>query len=176
MILELYLAFLQVGVMSIGGGYVAMPLIQSLTVENHGWLTMQQFADLITIAEMTPGPIAVNAATFIGLRLAGAAGILAAVLGFITPSLVLVTLLSLAYGRYRNAPLLQGTLASLRPAVVALIASAAASLFRLAAADWTGVALFALALVILRWKKPSPVLVMALCGGAGVLLHALGIV
>lgn len=174
--LELYLAFLQVGVMSIGGGYVAMPLIQSLTVDAHGWLTMQQFADLITIAEMTPGPIAINAATFIGVRLAGAAGILAAVLGFLTPSLVLVTLLSMVYGKYRDAPLLQGTLASLRPAVVALIASAAVSLFQLAAAHWTGVVLFALALFFLRWKKPSPMLVMALCGVAGILLHALKII
>ena len=92
MILELFLAFLQVGALSIGGGYVAMPLLQSLTVNSHHWLTMQEFADLISIAEMTPGPIAINAATFIGVRLGGAGGIAAAVVGFITPSLVLVTL------------------------------------------------------------------------------------
>ena len=175
MILDLYLAFLQIGAMSIGGGYVAMPLIQSITVDTYGWLTMQQFADLITIAEMTPGPIAINASTFIGVQLAGAPGIAAAALGFITPSLVIVSLLSWLYGKYRGAPLLQDTLASLRPMVVALIASAGLSLFRMAAAHWAGLILFALALFFLRWKRPSPMLVMGLCGAAGVALHALNI-
>ena len=66
--LQLFLSFLQVGMFSVGGGYAAMPLIQSQVVEQHGWLTMQEFTDLITIAEMTPGPIAVNSATFVGLR------------------------------------------------------------------------------------------------------------
>ena len=176
MILELFLAFLQVGALSIGGGYVAMPLLQSLTVNSHHWLTMQEFADLISIAEMTPGPIAINAATFIGVRLGGAGGIAAAVVGFITPSLVLVTLLGWLYGKYSGAPLLQQTLSSLRPAVAALIASAALSLFQLAAVQWTGIVLFAAALFFLRWKKPSPILVLALCGAAGILLHALGII
>ena len=170
--LDLFLVFLQVGLLSIGGGYVAMPLIQSLTVDAHAWLTMSEFADLITIAEMTPGPIAINAATFIGVRLGGAAGIAAAVLGFITPSLILVTLLSWLYGKYSGAPLLQSTLGSLRPAVVALIASASLSLFRLAAAHWTGLLLFVAALFVLRWKKPSPILVLALCGAAGIIFHA----
>ena len=68
--LQLFLSFLQVGMFSVGGGYAAMPLIQSQVVEQHGWLTMQEFTDLITIAEMTPGPIAVNSATFVGLRIA----------------------------------------------------------------------------------------------------------
>lgn len=176
MILDLYLAFLQVGVFSIGGGYVAMPLIQSITVNARHWLSMSEFADLITIAEMTPGPIAINAATFIGVRLGGALGIAAAVLGFITPSLILVTLLSWLYGKYRSASLLQSTLSSLRPAVVALIASAALSLLQLAAAHWTGILLFAGALFLLRWKKPSPILVMALCGAAGMIFHALELI
>ena len=67
---QLFLSFVQVGMFSIGGGYAAMPLIQSQVVEQHAWLTMQEFTDLITIAEMTPGPIAVNSATFVGLRIA----------------------------------------------------------------------------------------------------------
>lgn len=175
MLLELFLAFLQVGAFSIGGGYAAMPTIRSLTVDVHGWLTMTEFADLVTIAEMTPGPIAINAATFVGIRLAGLPGILAAVAGFVTPSLVLVTLLSLVYARYRTAPLLQDTLAALRCAVVALIAGAALSLVQLAAAQWATLLLFAGALILLRWLKPSPILVMALCGAAGVALHALGL-
>ena len=81
--LQLFLSFLQVGMFSVGGGYAAMPLIQSQVVEQHGWLTMQEFTDLITIAEMTPGPIAVNSATFVGLRIAQVPGAIIATLGCI---------------------------------------------------------------------------------------------
>ena len=84
--LQLFLSFLQVGMFSVGGGYAAMPLIQSQVVEQHGWLTMQEFTDLITIAEMTPGPIAVNSATFVGLRIAQVPGAIIATLGCITPA------------------------------------------------------------------------------------------
>ena len=93
--LQLFLSFLQVGMFSVGGGYAAMPLIQSQVVEQHGWLTMQEFTDLITIAEMTPGPIAVNSATFVGLRIAQVPGAIIATLGCITPALFFVSLLIL---------------------------------------------------------------------------------
>ena len=89
--LQLFLSFLQVGMFSVGGGYAAMPLIQSQVVEQHGWLTMQEFTDLITIAEMTPGPIAVNSATFVGLRIAQVPGAIIATLGCITPALFFVS-------------------------------------------------------------------------------------
>ena len=121
---ELFLSFLQIGLFSIGGGYAAIPLIQSQTVELHTWLTETEFMDLATIAEMTPGPIAVNGATFVGLKIAGIPGALVATFGCILPSLVIVSLLAWVYRRYRELPLLQGVLASLRPAVVALIFSA----------------------------------------------------
>ena len=87
----LFLVFFQIGLFSVGGGYAAMPLIQSLVVESHGWLTMAEFTNLMTIAEMTPGPIAVNSATFVGMRCAGLPGALVATFGCITPSLILVT-------------------------------------------------------------------------------------
>ncbi len=76
--LQLFLSFIKVGMFSIGGGYAAMPLIQSEVVNGHGWLTMNEFTDLITIAEMTPGPIAVNSATFVGIRIGGIPGALVA--------------------------------------------------------------------------------------------------
>ena len=79
----MFLSFLQVGMFSIGGGYAAMPLIQNQVVTSHNWLTMNEFTDLITIAEMTPGPIAVNSATFVGVRIAGIPGALIATFGCI---------------------------------------------------------------------------------------------
>ena len=122
-LLQLFWSFLQIGLFSFGGGYAAMPLIQAQIVTQHGWLGMAEFTDLVTISQMTPGPIAINAATFVGLRVAGVSGALAATVGCMLPSCVLVTLLARLYLRYRKLSLLQGVLTSLRPAVVAMIAA-----------------------------------------------------
>lgn len=183
-ILELVLAFLQIGAFSVGGGYAAMPLIENQTVALHGWLTAAEFADLVTIAEMTPGPIALNAATFVGMRMAGVPGALAATLGCVLPSVLIVSLLSWLYARFRSGQVMQQILGCLRPVVAALIASAALSLIHVACTaagggfSWAGAALMIAAFVLLqvkvRQKKLSPILVMAGCGVCGVLLHALG--
>ena len=122
--IQLFLSFIQVGALSFGGGYAAMPLIQEQVVNLHSWLSMSEFTNLITIAEMTPGPIAVNSATFVGMQIVGILGAIIATLGCILPSCIIVTLLAYVYMKYRNMSLLQGTLASLRPAVVSMIAKA----------------------------------------------------
>ena len=174
----LFLVFFQIGLFSVGGGYAAMPLIQSLVVESHGWLTMAEFTNLMTIAEMTPGPIAVNSATFVGMRCAGLPGALVATFGCITPSLILVTLLSYLYGRFRSGQTMQNVLGALRPVVVALIASAALSIVQVAAVksgggvSIVGIVLMVAAFLVLRWKKWNPILVMLLCGIGGALNHA----
>ena len=175
-LLKLFWSFLQVGLFSIGGGYAAMPLIQAQVVEHNAYLTMAEFADLVTIAEMTPGPIAINAATFVGIRIAGVPGALIATLGSILPSCVIASVLSRVYARYRSVPALQDVLGCLRPAVVALVASAGLSLlgqalFGAAASmktlNVTALILFLAAFLALRRWRCSPILVMALCGAAG---------
>ncbi len=179
--LELFLSFLQVGLFSIGGGYAAIPLIQTQIVEKYGWLSMNEFADLVTIAEMTPGPIAINSATFVGIRIAGIGGAVAATLGCILPSCVIVSLLSMIYRKYKGLKMLDGILLALRAAVVALILAAGIDLLRtaifaegvvnIANLDWIGGILFLVAFLILRIKKWNPILVMVLCGVAGLLLN-----
>ena len=84
--LQLFWSFIQIGMFSFGGGYAAMPLIQGQVVNTHEWLTMTEFTDLITISQMTPGPIAVNSATFVGMKIAGIPGAVVATLGCILPS------------------------------------------------------------------------------------------
>lgn len=173
--LQLFISFLQVGMFSIGGGYAAMPLIQNQVVSTHGWLSMNEFTDLITIAEMTPGPIAVNSATFVGVRIAGIPGALIATFGCILPSCLIVSLLAYIYFRYKNMAGLQSVLSSLRPAVVALITSAGLSILQLVVfpqneillseVNWIGTLLFAGAFFILRKYKWNPILVMCCCGG-----------
>ena len=180
--LELFLSFLQIGLFSIGGGYAAMPLIEAQAVTEYGWLSMQEFMDLITIAEMTPGPIAVNSATFVGIRIAGLPGAIVATLGCILPSLFIVSLLSWIYTKYKNLSLLQSVLASLRPAVVALIASAGVKILievvvqeasyagggvLKAGINIVGTCLFLAAFYVLRKFKLNPILVMTLCGVVG---------
>lgn len=174
--LQLFLSFLQIGAFSFGGGYAAMPLIQEQVVIQHSWLTMSSFSNLVTIAEMTPGPIAVNAATFVGTQIAGIPGAVVATIGCILPSCFFVTGLAYIYTKYRNLSVLQGTLASLRPAVVAMIAKAGVSIlvsaffingvisFAPENISFRMVLYFAAALVMLRKFKMNPILVMVLCG------------
>ena len=179
--LQLFLSFLQVGMFSIGGGYAAMPLIQSQVVEKYAWLTMSEFTDLITIAEMTPGPIAVNSATFVGIRIAGLPGAVIATFGCIFPSCIIVSLLAYIYYRYKNVSTLQSVISSLRPTVVALIAAAGLSILRtvvfgehemvLTHINWIGAMIFAIALFVLRKWKINPILVMSLCGVSRMMIH-----
>lgn len=105
---QLFLSFFQIGLFSFGGGYAAMPLIQGQVVQGHGWLSMSEFTDLITISQMTPGPIAVNSATFVGIKIAGIPGALAATFGCILPSCILVTLLAKLYLKYREMAMRPG--------------------------------------------------------------------
>ena len=182
--LQLFFSFLQIGALSFGGGYAAMPLIQEQVVTMHGWISMETFSNLVTIAEMTPGPIAVNSATFVGTRIAGPGGAVVATLGCILPSCIIVTLLAYIYTKYRKMSLLQGTLTSLRPAVVATIAKAGvtilvSSFFINGALELFRenicirmVVFFTAALVLLRKFKMNPILVMVLCGVANMLFCA----
>lgn len=179
--LQLFLSFLQVGMFSIGGGYAAMPLIQSQVVEGYGWLTMSEFTDLITIAEMTPGPIAVNSATFVGIRIAGLPGAVIATMGCIFPSCIIVSSLAYIYYRYKNVSTLQSVLSSLRPTVVALIASAGLSILKtvvfagkamtLENINWIGFGIFGIAFFVLRKWKINPILVMSLCGAGRLMIQ-----
>lgn len=181
--LELFLCFFQIGLFSIGGGYASMPLIQNQVVEINHWLTLSEFSDVITISQMTPGPIAINSATFVGIQIAGIPGALVATLGCILPSCSIVLLLAFLYYKYQNLSLIQGTLNGLRPAVVAMITGAGVSLFVLSAwngatpsfdykqIDFIAVIIFVIALFILRKWKPNPTMIMAGSGVLGVCIY-----
>lgn len=122
--IKLFWSFFQIGLFSIGGGYAAMPLIQEQAIEKHHWLTNAQFTDIITIAEMTPGPISINCATFVGTLTAGIPGAIIATIGCICPSVCIVTVLAYIYYQFRNLNIVQNILSMLRPAVIAMIACA----------------------------------------------------
>lgn len=184
--LELFWSFFQIGLFSFGGGYAALPLIQSQVVEIHSWLTMTEFSDIITISQMTPGPIAINAATFVGTQLGGIAGAIVATLGCVAPSCVIVLILAWAYYKFRSLSTVQGVLQGLRPAVVAMIASAGLTIVLLAffgssqwknlpgaSLDYIAVGIFALCLLVLRKWKINPIYVMSGAGAAGLIFYGL---
>ncbi len=181
--IQLFLNFLQIGLFSVGGGYAAIPLVQNLIVERQGWITMTEFANLITIAEMTPGPIAVNSATFVGIRIAGLPGAIVATCGCIFPSCIIVSLLAYIYRRYKGGSAMGSILGSLRPAVVALIAGAGISMIISAVLPETNgeitfkcgaLLLFLAAFTALRKCKLNPIFVMWVCGGISLAVKLIG--
>ena len=163
---ELFVVYCQIGLFAFGGGYAAMPLIQSLVVDGKGWLSMAEFADLTTIAEMTPGPILVNSATFVGQKIAGLSGALICTIGAVLPSFIIVLALAYFYTKYRELKLVKNILTTLRPAVVAMIASAGLMLFCLASTfseihlnkiHYIELLLFVSSFALLRKYKTNPI-------------------
>lgn len=183
MYLRLFISFFQIGLFSIGGGYAALPLIQEQIVEINKWLTITEFTDLITIAEMTPGPIAINSATFVGNQIAGIMGSIVATLGCVIPSFVIVLVLARIYFRFKNLNIIQGALNGLRPVIVALISSAGISILTLAFWGEQGfslnltdiniiaVILFVVSLLVLRKWKPNPILIILGTGLVGMIVY-----
>lgn len=189
LLLKMFFAFIQVGLFSVGGGYAAIPLIEEQIVDIHRLLTPEEFTDLIAVAEMTPGPISINSATFVGMRIAGIGGVLLCTLGCIIPSFCICLILARFYYKYRSLGDVQTVLASLRPAVVALISSAGLSIlmlglfgsdiFSFEISDFRIIEfiIFAAALFLLRKFKISAVAVILGSGVIGTLAYtALGAV
>lgn len=185
LLLKLFFAFIQVGLFSVGGGYAAIPLIQEQIVEIYGLMTLEEFSDLITVAEMTPGPISINSATFVGMRLGGVPGVLICSIGCIIPSFCICLTLAHFYYKYRSVSGVQVVLGSLRPAVVAMIASAGASilmlgLFQAELQDvvlrnirWVELGIFAVALFLLRKYKVNAITIILGSGVVGTVIYAL---
>lgn len=184
MLFTLFLSFIKVGLFSVGGGYAAIPLIQNQIVDTLHLMTLPEFTDLITIAEMTPGPISINSATFVGMRLAGIPGVLICTLGVVLPAFIICLILAYFYYKYRSFSGVQTVLSALRPAVVALIACAGMSILLLglfngtkgnivlAHIKYVELGLFVGALFILRKYKVSAVKIILGTGVIGTILYA----
>lgn len=183
--LELFWSFVQVGLFCVGGGYASMPLIQAQVIDVHGWLSMSEFIDIFTISQMTPGPIGINAATFVGMKVAGFLGAIVATLGFVTSSFILGIILAKLFFKYGNIGVIKGILNGLRPAVVALICSAGMSFIFLALfntekmpinvadIDYLGLFVLIVAFIAVR-KKVGIIKILAGSGVLGLILGLIG--
>ncbi len=182
MLLDLYLTFFKVGLFSFGGGYAALPLIQQEVVGANSWLSLSEFNDLITISQMTPGPIAVNSATFVGVRVGGILGGLVATLGCVTPSAIIVGILAYFYKKYKDLDSISNVLYFLRPAIISMILIAGVDILMTALFDTRAIALvnldykmlvlFGLILILMIKKDIDPIKLM-LASGAIYLLVSL---
>lgn len=128
-LIKLYLIFLQIGALAFGGGYAVLPLIQRYIVEEEGWLSIAEMTDLVSLSQMTPGPIAINAATFVGTKVGSIAGAVIATLGVVTPQFIIMMILAYFIFRDKKILFIEKILKGLRPGIVGLIAIAAITMF-----------------------------------------------
>jgi len=186
-LLELFWTFFLIGAFTFGGGYAMIAMIQQQVI-SRGWMEMEQLIDFIAIAESTPGPIAVNMATFVGSEMGGLAGALCATIGVVLPSFVVILLVARCYEAFRRSKWVKGVMGGLKPAVVGLIGSAvvtvALAIFMPGGIDiavlsnfstwfWLAVSVAMLA-VSLKWKKLHPIVIVCICAVIGIGAGLLG--
>lgn len=184
---SLFFTFLKIGLFTIGGGYAMIPLIQD-EVLAHGWLTQEQLIDFIAVAESTPGPFAINIATFVGTKTYGVLGALATTTGVVLPSFIIILVVARFFLTFRENRYVQAALSGLRPTVVGLVIAAAFSVslstffltapdfaklgeFFTSGIDYRAIILFAVLFVISRLKKLSPILIILSAAGLGLLVY-----
>lgn len=148
-----------------------LPLFERMIVDTHGWLTVEQFLDMLAIAQVTPGPISINSATFIGFQLSGIVGAAVATVGLVTVPVLLVSFISMNQKRFKESRIAQGIFMGLRPAFVGLIFASVYSVVDDAYVDSTSVFLFVFLLVLLKGLKLHPILVIIVSAIAGYILY-----
>lgn len=175
---ELFLSYLKIGFFGFGGGYAMLSLIHSEVVVQHGWLTSAEFADIVAISQMTPGPIAINSATYVGYSVAGVWGSVVATIAVCLPALTLMILITRFFLQLHKNRLVKGVIAGMKPVVIGMIG--AATLLLMFPADKEGASfidawswtLFALALTA-SYKKVNPILLITLSAIAGIVIYYL---
>ena len=179
--LELFLTFFIIGMFTIGGGYSMLPLIQNEVVNVHGWIDETTFTDIVAISQMTPGPIGINSATYIGYEVlvkSGASefmsvlGSLTATFAVVLPSFIIVLFLCKVYEAWKNHPIFRGVMSGLKPAVIGLIGTAAITLATPENfIDWKSFVICIVAFIALYFKKVGPFTLIGLGAIVGLLVY-----
>jgi len=171
MLINLFLSFLKIGVFAYGGGYAMIPLIEREVVVTNNWLTSSEFIDIIGISQMTPGPIAINTATFVGYKINGFMGSVFATIGVVTFSFILVSIATHYMIKFKNSKLLKKALIGMRPALIGLIISAFISLAEKSYLDAKSVIIGIIILLISLKSRLHPILIIVLSGVLGVAFY-----
>ena len=172
---QLFLSFARVGVMTFGGGYAMIPILEREIIDRHGWATEEELMDYYAVGQCTPGVIAVNTATFIGYKTAGTTGGIVATLGVVFPSVVIITLIAGVLTSFAEVPAVKSAFAGIRVCVCVLIFNAVLKLWKKAVVDKATLVLFLLVFVLSAAFGISPVVFVVVCAAAGILLTRMGV-
>ena len=164
---KLFTTFFCIGLFTFGGGYAMIPLIERDVVERNAWLTKEEFIDLLAIAQSAPGIFAVNMAVYVGYKLRGGSGALAASVGCVLPSFAIILLIAVFFSRFRYIPLVNNIFMGIRPVVVALIAVPVFNVARAAKIGWATLWIPLLSALLIVFWGVSPIYVIAVAGLSG---------
>ncbi len=170
----LFLTFAKVGVMTFGGGYAMLPILQREIVENKGWATEEELTDYFAIGQCTPGIIAVNTATFVGQKLYGTAGGIAATLGVVFPSMVIITIIAAVLRNFAEVPAVKHAFGGIRVCVCVLILNAVVKLWKKTVVDLPSLLIFLGVLALALFTGLSPVLYVVIAAALGILIKLRG--
>jgi chromate transporter len=173
--LDLFWSFAKVGVMTFGGGYAMIPILEREIVDKKGWATSEELMDYYAVGQCTPGVIAVNTATFIGQKLYGVLGGIVATLGIVFPSLIIISVIAGILTNFADIPAVQHAFAGIRVCVCVLIFNAVVKLWKKAVTDKASLALCLLVFVLSVFLDISPVFYVIICAAAGILFTKVGL-
>lgn len=171
--LQLFFTFFVIGLFTFGGGYAMLSLIQNEVVVNHAWITAQEFTDMVAISQMTPGPIGINSATYVGYAVSGNIfGSLTATIAVCLPSFLIILTICKIYNRFKKSNVFASLMKTLRPVVIGMIGAAAGILItKENFIDWTSWVLFAAAFIASQWLKINPILLIIASGVIGYFIY-----
>ncbi len=178
-LIELFLIFLKIGAFTFGGGYAMIAMIQ-YEAERHGWLTQAELVDFVALSESTPGPLAVNMATFVGIRTGGVPGAVIATLGIVLPSFIIVLIIAKCFEKFKDSKAVKGVISGLKPAVAGMIGTAFLAVGRAVffpdglqtgcftdVSFWLFLSLFVVS-AVLAFKKTNPIKIILLAAVVGI--------
>ena len=174
-LLKLFTAFARVGVLTFGGGYAMIPMLEREIVVRHGWATSEELMDYYAVGQCTPGVIAVNTATFIGYKIAGNIGGVMATLGVVFPSFVIITVIAGIIQNFADIPAVRSAFAAIRVCVCVLIFNSVLKLWNSAVKDKAALVLCLLVFVLSMFFNISPIVFVVFCAAAGILFTRLGV-
>ncbi len=168
--LELFLTFFKIGAFTFGGGYAMLPLVQEAVLQN-GWLGLEEVINFIAVSESTPGPFAINMATYVGNQMGGVFGAFCATLGVVLPSFIIILVVAKCFDKFKNSHSVKGIMSGLKPAVVGLIASAVLSIGKtvfVSSTVYGAIGIFLVSLVM-AFKKVHPIIIILITAVLGII-------
>ena len=171
LLIKIFLVFFKIGLFSFGGGYAMMPLFEKEIINGLKWISYSDFIDIVAIAQTTPGPFAVNSATFIGNKLAGFWGSVVATFGVTLPSFIIMSIIFLTINKFRDSRTVKVSIRGIRPVVLALVLAAVVTIGKGAIIDYKSVIIAVIAFILVRVKQLNPILIMAIGFVVGVFIY-----